>query len=63
VDVAARSSMLWPMATDPSDEQTPRRPRTSGESARLPVQVALILLGLFIGLLVLWWVWPLIIGG
>jgi hypothetical protein len=45
------------------DPPSSRRPRTSGESARLPVQIALVLLGLFIGLLVLWWVWPLVTGG
>ncbi len=52
------------MSAEPSssDEQPPREPRTSGESARLPVQIALVLLGLFIGLLVLWWAWPLITG-
>ncbi|CAN5629293.1 hypothetical protein BH23CHL7_BH23CHL7_14740 [soil metagenome] len=52
------------MATDRpgSSDTPPRRPRTSGEIARLPVQIALVLLGLFIGLLVLWWAWPLITG-
>jgi hypothetical protein len=44
------------------DDSAPRRPRTSGESGRLPVQIALGLLGLFLALLVLWWVWPLITG-
>ncbi len=54
----------WRMADNgPPDERTPDQPRTSGESARLPVQIALILLGLFIALLVLWWVWPLVTGG
>jgi hypothetical protein len=42
------------------DSDAPRRPRTSGESQRLPVQIALGLLGLFFALLVLWWVWPMI---
>lgn len=44
----------------PPEEPAPRRPRTRGESARLPVRIALALLGLFLGLLVLWWAWPLI---
>jgi hypothetical protein len=47
---------------DASDSDAPRRPRTTGEGSRLPVQIALGLLGLFFALLVLWWVWPMITG-
>lgn len=41
---------------------SPRRPRTRGESARLPVQIAIGLLIFFFGLLLLWLLWPLIGG-
>jgi hypothetical protein len=52
------------MANQRSTDESPapRRPRTTGDSARLPVRVALLLLGIFLGLLVLWWAWPLITG-
>jgi len=47
---------------DPATDEDPRSPRTSGDSGRLPVQIALALFGLFLALLVLWWAWPLITG-
>jgi hypothetical protein len=51
------------MATgNPTEPDGSRRPRTRGESARLPVQIAIGLLILFFGLLVLWMIWPLITG-
>jgi hypothetical protein len=49
-------------AANHDDDSAPRSPRTRGESGRLPVQIALGLLGLFLALLVLWWAWPLITG-
>jgi hypothetical protein len=42
----------------------PDEPRTGGEVSGLaPVQIALALLVVFLGLLVLWVLWPLIGGG
>jgi len=41
----------------------PRQPRTGGEVGGMaPVQVALAVLVVFLGLLVLWWLWPLLTG-
>jgi hypothetical protein len=54
---------LMSVPPDHAGDEAPRRPRTRGESGRLPVQIALGLLGLFLALLVLWWAWPLITGG
>jgi len=46
------------------DGQEPREPRTGGDVGGLaPVQIALALLVVFLGLLVLWAIWPLINGG
>lgn len=43
------------------EHEDPEEPRTSGAVTNLaPVQIALGLLALFIGLLFLWIVWPLI---
>ncbi|CAN5762594.1 hypothetical protein BH24CHL6_BH24CHL6_12600 [soil metagenome] len=48
----------------PPPEHQPDEPRTGGDVGGLaPVQIALGLLVLFLGLLVLWVLWPLISGG
>lgn len=49
--------------TRPPDHDELREPRTGGEVSRLgPVQIALGLLVVFLGLLGLWVVWPLVTG-
>ncbi|HUG49029.1 MAG TPA: hypothetical protein VMP67_11535 [Candidatus Limnocylindria bacterium] len=46
-----------------SHDQQARQPRTGGDVGGLgPVQIALALLVVFLGLLVLWVLWPLIGG-
>lgn len=46
-----------------STDSPKHEPRTEGDVARpAPVQLALVLLVVFLGLLALWWLWPILTG-